>query len=147
MNTTTKNAFSQPDNSPMTATPQAFREMAEKGTTQAKENYEKMSGAATEAADFINNACSVAAKGGQEYNAKVIEFARTNTLAAFDFASQLSGVKSPSDFIELSTKHARKQFEALTDQAKELAALAQQVTIKTTEPITAGVGKAFNRAV
>jgi hypothetical protein len=33
--------------------PQAFREMAEKGTTQAKESYEKMNAATTEAADLI----------------------------------------------------------------------------------------------
>ncbi len=29
--------------------------------------------------------------------------------------------------VELSTKHARKQLEALTDQAKELATLAQNI--------------------
>jgi hypothetical protein len=38
------------------------------------------------------------------------------------------GVKSPSEFIELSTAHARKQFEAMTAQTKELTELAQKVT-------------------
>jgi hypothetical protein len=37
-------------------------------------------------------------------------------------------VKSPSEFIELSTAHARKQFEAMTAQTKELTELAQKVT-------------------
>ena len=37
-------------------------------------------------------------------------------------------MKSPSEFIELSTAHARKQFEAMTAQAKELTGLAQKVT-------------------
>jgi phasin len=144
MNTTTRNASSKPGNSPMTAAPQAFREMAEKGTTQARQTYERMSGATAEAADLITGAYSAAAKGAQDYHAKVIAFGRTNILAAFDFASQLSGVKSPSDFIGLSTGHAHKQFEALTEQAKELAALAQDVT---TEAITASIGNAFKRAV
>jgi len=43
-------------------------------------------------------------------------------------------VKSPSDFVELSTEHSRKQFETLTEQTKELAALAQKVTLATAEP-------------
>ena len=37
-------------------------------------------------------------------------------------------MKSPSEFIELSTAHARKQFEAMTAQTKELTELAQKVT-------------------
>ena len=66
MDTTTTNASSKPGNSPMTAAPQAFGEMAKKGTDQAKETYEQMSGSAAEAADLITNAYSVAAKGAQE---------------------------------------------------------------------------------
>jgi hypothetical protein len=51
-------------------------------------------------------------------------------------------VKSPSEFIELSTERARKQFETLTEQTTELAALAQNVTLASTEPLKAGVTKA-----
>jgi hypothetical protein len=48
--------------------------------------------------------------------------------------------------MELSTEHARKQFEVLTEQTKELTALAQQVTLATTEPLKTGITKAFNHA-
>jgi len=41
-------------------------------------------------------------QGATEYNLKIIEIARTNTNAAFEHAQQLLGVKSPSEFIELS---------------------------------------------
>jgi len=133
-------------NSPMTAAPQAFREMAEKGTTQAKETYEKMNAATTEATDLIKNSYSIAVKGAQDYNTKFIEFAQANTKAALDFVQKLSGVKSPSDFIELSTDHSREQFETLTEQTKELAALAQKVTLATVEPLKTGVTKAFSQA-
>ena len=37
-------------------------------------------------------------KGAQEYHTKAIEFAQANTKAAFDFAQELVGVKSPSEF-------------------------------------------------
>ena len=146
MATTTNTAAQKAANSPMTAAPQAFREMAEKGTTQAKETYEKMNAATAEATDLIKNSYSTAVKGVQDYNTKFIEFAQTNTEAALDFVQKLSGVKSPSDFIELSTDHSRQQFETLTEQTKELAALAQKVTLAAVEPLKTGVSKAFSRA-
>jgi Phasin protein len=65
----------------------------------------------------------------QDYNNKFIEFAQANTNAAFDFIQKLSAVKSPSAFVELSTEHARKQLETLTEQTKQLAALAQKLTL------------------
>jgi hypothetical protein len=47
--------------------------------------------------------------------------------------------------MELSTEHSRKQFETLTEQTKELAGLAQKVTLATAEPLRAGVTKAFGQ--
>jgi phasin len=76
---------------------------------------------------------------------ELIEVARTNTNAAFDFAAELMSVKSFSEMIELSTGHARKQFEALSEQTKEFAALAQKIATETSEPIKAGMSKVFNK--
>jgi phasin len=126
--------------------PEAFREMAEKGTTQAKETYDKMNAATTEAVDLIKNSYSKAVKGMQDYNSKIIEFAHANTNAAFDFVQKLSGVNSPTAFVELWTEHARKQVETLTEQSKQLAALAQKVTLTTAEPLKTGVANPFNIA-
>jgi hypothetical protein len=36
----------------------------------------------------------------QDYNNKIIEFTHANTNAAFDFVQRMSGVKSPSEFVE-----------------------------------------------
>jgi hypothetical protein len=54
------------------------------------------------------------------------------------------GVKSPSDFVGVSTAHARKQFDAMIAQTKELTDLAQRVTTEVTVPLKAGVTKAFS---
>jgi phasin len=116
-----------------TDAPRAFREMAEKGTTQANETYEKINAATTEAADLIKNSYSTAARGMQEYNKKVIEFAHANTNGAFDFVQKVSGVKSPPAFIELWTEHVRKQVETLVEQTKQLAAIAQKM-MRATQP-------------
>jgi phasin len=125
---------------------QAFSEIAQKGAAQTKQTYERMSAATTKAAGLMEAGCSTALKGARDYNSKFMEFAHTNTNAAFDFVQGLYGIKSPSDFIELATEHARTQTAALTEQTKELAALAQKVVLATTEPLKAGVAKAFNQA-
>jgi hypothetical protein len=64
---------------------------------------EKAKVASEEAADLLQTAYATVAKGATEYNHKLIDFGRTNTRAAFDYAYELLGVKSPSEFIELST--------------------------------------------
>ncbi|MGC2045592.1 MAG: phasin family protein, partial [Pseudolabrys sp.] len=70
-----------------------------------------------------------------DYNSKLIEFTHANTKAAFDFAQRMSGVKSPSEFVEFSTEFAQQQLTTLAEQTKQLAALAQHVTLATAEPL------------
>jgi phasin len=130
---------------PKMEVPAAFREFAEKGATQAKENYEKMKAAAEEATDVLEDTYATATKGAADYGLKVIEASRVNTNAAFDFFTQLMTVKSYSDMVELSTAHARKQFETVTAQTKELAALCQKMATETAEPIKGSVTKAFSK--
>jgi len=89
---------------------QALREMAENGSAQAKAAFANASTAAADAATLMKDSYSRTIKGAQEYNTKVIEFAQANSEAAFDFAQELMGVKSPSEFFELSTNHSRKHF-------------------------------------
>ena len=136
---TNKTTTAKPSGFQKTSESQAFSEMAQKGASQ-------MSAATAEAADLMKASCSTALNGARDYNNKFMEFAHTNTNAAFDFVQELYGVKSPSDFMELATEHARTQTTALTEQTKELAALAQKVALATTEPLKAGVAKAFNQA-
>jgi phasin len=130
---------------PKLEVPAAFREIAEKGVAQAKDAYEKVKAATEEATDLIEDTYTTAVKGTVDYNLKVIEAARANANAAFDFASELIGVKSLSEVVELTTAHARKQFEAVTEQTKELTAAAQKLAAETAEPIKAGVTKAFKK--
>jgi len=127
-------------------TPQAIREMAEKGTAQAKQAYAKMNAATAEASSVMQAAGATATQGIKDGNAKVIEFARANSNAAFDFANVLLGVKSPAEFIQVSTEQARKQFEVLSEQTKELTALSQKVMLETAEPLKAGAAKAVAAA-
>src|SRR6202035_5232527 len=130
---------------PKVEMPAAFREFAERGVAQAKDTYEKMKAAAEEATDVLETTYSTATKGASDYGLKVIEAARVNTNAAFDFAGELMAAKTLSEMVELSSTHARKQFEALTQQGKELTALAQKVATDTAEPIKSGMNRAFSK--
>jgi phasin len=126
--------------------PAAFRDFAEKGISQAKESYEKLKSAAEEATDMMEDTFATAAKGASDYNRKMIEIARTNTNAAFDFATELFGVKTISEVVELATSHVRKQFETAAAQSKELASLAQKVAADTAEPMKDSMSKVFKQA-
>src|SRR6201988_3936795 len=99
---------------PKVEMPAAFREFAERGVAQCKDTYEKMKAAAEEATDVLETTYSTASKGVSDYGLKVIEAARVNTNAAFDFAGELMTAKTLSEVMELSSAHARKQFEAFT---------------------------------
>jgi phasin len=126
--------------------PAAFRDIAEKSVSQAKETYEKMKSAAEEATDVLEDTYATATKGVSDYGLKLIEVTRENTNSAFDFATRLMTVKSLSEVVELSTAHSRKQYEVVTAQTKELAAMAQKVAVDTAEPVKESFGKVFKVA-
>jgi len=126
--------------------PTAFREFAEKSIAIAKENYDKMKSTAEEATDVLEETYSTASKGCSGYGLKLIEAARTNSNATFDLFGELLGAKSYAEFVELSTAYARKQFDSITAQAKELAEEAQKVATDTAEPIKESITNAFKKA-
>jgi phasin len=114
--------------------------------SQAKDNWEKMKAVTEDATDMIETSYSTATKGAADYGLALIDAARANTNAAFDFCSQLMTAKSVSEMIELTTAHARKQFETVTAQSKDLTALAQKVATESFEPIKSGMTTAFKKA-
>jgi phasin len=129
---------------PRIEVPAAYRDLVEKGISQAKQNYERLKTVTEEASELVETTYATATRGASEYGVKLLEALRANANAHFDFAQNLLAVKSPSEMVELSTTHARKQFETLSAQSKELASLAQKVSTETAEPIKAGFSKAFN---
>jgi phasin len=126
--------------------PAGVREFAEKGIAQAKGQYEKFKAAAEETTDVLESTYTTASKGASEYGLKMIEISRANTNAAFDFFGKLLAVKSLSEAVELSTAHARSQFETMTAQAKELTTQAQKIATDTAEPMKAGLTSAMSKA-
>ena len=126
--------------------PEQMRAFAEKGVSQARDNYAKFKDAAESHNGTIEAVFSTASKGFSEYSAKLMDFYKTNTNATFDFAQELVGVKSLSSAMELWSSHTRKQVEAFTAQTKEIAELTQKIATETAEPIKANASKLFKPA-
>ena len=126
--------------------PEQVRAFAEKGVSQARDNYAKFKDVAESHNGTIEAVFSTASKGASEYSAKLMEIMKANTTATLDFAQALIAVKSPSEAMELWSSHAKKQFEAFTANTKDLAELTKKVATDTAEPIKASASKLFQPA-
>jgi phasin len=126
---------------PKVEVPELVRDFAEKSVQQAKDVYARIKSAAEETTDVLEDTYSTATKGATEFNLKALEVVRANVNASFDYTRELLGSKTVAEAVELSASHVRRQFEALTEQAKTLSALAQKVAAETAEPIKTGMAK------
>jgi phasin len=126
--------------------PEQMRALAEKGVSQARDNYARFKDAAETQNSAIEAVFTSASKGASQYSAKLMEFMKANTTATLDFAQDLLGVRSPSEVLDIWSSHSRRQFETLTTQAKELTELAQRVATDTVEPIKSTAAKFYKPA-
>ena len=126
--------------------PEQMRAFAEKGVSQARDNYARFKDVAESNNSTMEAVFSNASKGYSEYSAKLMEILKANTSASLDFAQELVAVKTPSEAMELWTGHAKKQFEAFTAWGKELSEISQRVATDTVEPIKANASKLFKPA-
>ncbi len=82
----------------------------------AKDICTKAVAYAEEANEIFQNASMTAASAAASINQKVIEANHINSIAVWDFAQKILAINSMSEFMELSTSHARRQFEIWPDQ-------------------------------
>jgi hypothetical protein len=70
----------------------------------------------------------------RELNIKLIEMAHANMDAVFDLAHEIASAKAPSDLVPIWSAHAKRQFEMVTKQAKELTEVGQKVATRNNGP-------------
>jgi phasin len=126
--------------------PSSFTDLFEKSLARAKDAHEKMTEIFRNSTDAFEEAFNCANRGSVEYRAKVMEIARANANAAFDAALEAMAAKSPTELVELSSAHARKQFDAAAAQMRELATLTQKVVNETAAPLRSGMAEPFRLA-
>src|SRR5205823_3950873 len=123
--------------------PEQMRALAEKGVSQARDNYAKFKDVAESNNSTIEAVFASASKGASAYSAKLMEIMKANAAATLDFAQELVTIKTPSEALELWSTHAKRQFEAFTTHSKEIAELSQKVASETVEPIKNNASKLF----
>ena len=131
---------------PFTEASGAVRDFAQQGVAVAKDVSDKTRATAEETNKALGETYSTVTRGAANFNRHLIEMVQANTNATFDFVNQLLDVKSPSEFVELSAAHARKQFETLAEQTQKLTGLAQKMTTDAAEPLQAAVKSALTKA-
>lgn len=123
--------------------PEQVRAFAETSVNQAREGYQKFKAVAESNNEAIEAAYTSASKGASDLTTKLVDIAKVNTASTFDFAQSLMSVKTFPEAFELMNAHARKQFETLTAQSKDLAEFSQKVATDAVEPFKASASKAF----
>jgi phasin len=122
-----------------TAFPETARAFVEKTLAQAREAYDRSTGAFEVAVDTMQKSFDAAGQGAVALNRKILDIAQRNVSSGYDLAKSLAGAKNLADFVELQTAYWQKQLDALTAQAEEVRALSTKVTADTAEPIKAHV--------
>ena len=62
-----------------------------------------------------------------EYPARVFELMMANVSTALEYAQRMASVKTPTEFVELSMNHGRKQMKLVIKQAADLGSMAQSL--------------------
>jgi phasin len=119
------------------------RKFADRAAQTGRETFAKSRAAAEQSVRGAQESFSAVAEAIRDFNVRLMEMAQHNTIAALDFAREMSTAKGPADAAALWSSHAKRQFETLTEQTKELTALAQRVATSSANPIARNFGRTF----
>lgn len=111
------------------------RRAAQKGAAMAREGIERGTRAAEQGAQEIQRSYTAAFDNVRDVQRKLIDIAQEHMEATFDFARQATSVSGPTDLLQLWTSYARKQFEMLSSQSKELTELSQSLANEAAQPM------------
>ena len=123
--------------------PFTIREIAEKNVEQARETYEKVKSATEAATEALQESTESSRKQVVKFNEKVIDSAKVNTSATFEFYKDVVAVNSLSEVFELQSEFAQKQFANASKQGKELQGLVSKFATEVTAPAKKAFENAF----
>jgi phasin len=128
---------------PSVEMPAVFRDIADKAVSGSKEAYAKLKSAAEETTEALEDSYETTRSGLVALTHKSLDNAKTHTDATYAFARDFMAVTSFAEAVELQAAFARKQFETLTEQSRELQAFAQKFSTDAARPMRQGAEKAF----
>ena len=105
----------------------------------------KVKQTAREATERVEAISAKAAEGLRDCQTKILSATQANINAMFEYMHEALHVRSVSELVDLSTKHSRRQFEMMTEQAKEITGAAQKAAVESVGPLTSGLTNPFGR--
>jgi phasin len=121
------------------------RKVAGQGAAFGSAVSENFKATAEETTAAFEKTYSIVATGAVDFHRQWIEIVRFNANSTLDFVEQLFRVKSPAEFLELSSAHFRTQFETFAEQGRHLTDMAQKMTTHAVEPVHAGMKSALSK--
>jgi len=113
----------------MSPFPILLRGLSEQQSELAKEQWQTMKSASEKLTATVRDSYSTAAKESVDYGLKVMANASANAHAALELATALAKAKTASEIIEISSAHARRQMEVMTNQNRQLWMAAQKIAM------------------
>jgi hypothetical protein len=107
----------------------------------AQEGINFMNTAAARLVTMAQGNCSSAVTDSLDYGLKMMEAARASLTEAMDLANALMAAKAPSEVIEITSAHARRQLDILVDQNRRLWTAAQKIAKGMMEPLSTTLPK------
>jgi hypothetical protein len=99
---------------------------------------------AREATERAEASATKAAEGLRECQTAILAATQANITATFEYMREAFSAKSVPELMEVSTKHAQRQMQMMTEQAREISSAMQKATVGSTQPF-AGLANPFGR--
>jgi hypothetical protein len=112
------------------------RRFAEKSPTTARDTMHKSAAAAEEMTQAARQGYFAAVDAVRDFNMKLIEMGQANSMATLRFVQEVGTAKGPTEAAAVWSSHACEHFQTLTEQSRELTALAQRVLTSAAQPLT-----------
>jgi hypothetical protein len=105
--------------------PQQLRELAEKNVEQARNSYSQFMDAMAKAAGMWSAAIpqTEATAGFKTVQERASRFAKQNTDACFNMATELAAAKDIQEIMSIQSRYAQVQMQAYATQAQEMSRL------------------------
>jgi phasin len=123
-----------------------LRALADTGLNQARDTFATIKTTTDRLTSGVDESTRATANGFQAFSSSLLNAMQANIDAAFGFVKAMTSARSLSDVVELQSRHARAQFEAVTAQAKELSGIVNRTATAANEPVRKALDETFRKA-
>ena len=105
------------------------RQFPDETIRTARDTIQKGTEAAAESTRAVEGSYLATAEAARDFNMTFTEMAQSNVIATLNFAWEVATARNPTQAAAICYYHVHKNFDRLTEQSRQLTALAQRVMI------------------